>query len=191
MSPKIVAFSGSARKESVNQKLVSVAAKMAKQQGATVTLLNLADFPMPLFNEDLEASEGLPEHAQRFKDILIQHDAMLVACPEYNSSITPLLKNAIDWASRRQGDEPRLYAYQKKVVGLLAASPGALGGLRGLVTVRSLFGNIGCTVIPEQFALGQAGEAFDEGGMLVAEAQVQQVQKVVSSLVETAARLSE
>ena len=98
--PKILAFSGSARKSSFNQKLVTIAAEGANAAGADITLINLADYPMPMFDEDLEASEGMPAAARAFKQLLIDHDGLLIASPEYNSAFSPLLKNAIDWATR-------------------------------------------------------------------------------------------
>ena len=110
--PKILAFSGSARKDSYNQKLVKIAASGAEKAGAEVAVINLADFAMPIFNQDLEAAEGMPEKARQFKQLLIEHDGFLIASPEYNSAFSPLLKNAIDWASRRVGGEPPLVAYK-------------------------------------------------------------------------------
>jgi len=167
---KILAFAGSARKESFNKKLVNIAAVGAKEAGAEVTVIDLADFDMPLFNQDLEADKGLPDNAQKFKRLLIEHDGFLIASPEYNSAFSPLLKNAIDWASRAQSDdEPSLIAYRGKYAAVMAASPGGLGGMRGLVFLRMLLGNIGVTVIPEQQAISQALNAFDESGNLIDE----------------------
>ena len=162
----IVAFSGSARSGSFNQKLVQIAAKGAEAAGATVRVLNLADFPMPIFNEDLEAVSGMPPEARAFKEELIAADGFLIASPEYNSSISPLLKNAIDWASRREGDEAPLLAYRGKAATLMACSPGGLGGLRGLVILRSLLCNIGMIVLPDQRAVGRAHETFADDGTL-------------------------
>jgi len=164
--PKILAFSGSARKNSFNQRLVKIAAQGAEQAGAEVTVVNLADFPMPIFNQDDEAERGLPEAARAFKQLLIAHDGFLIASPEYNSAFSPLLKNAIDWASRREGEETPLLAYRGKVAAIMAASPGALGGLRGLVFLRLLLSNIGVTVLPEQQAIVQADKALHPDGYL-------------------------
>ena len=163
---KILAFSGSARKNSYNQKLVNIAAHGAQAAGAEVTTINLADFEMPLFNQDLELVEGMPKPARAFKELLIGHDGFLIASPEYNSAFSPLLKNAIDWASRREGDEQPLLAYRGKVAAVMAASPGALGGLRGLVFLRMLLANIGVTVLPNQQAVPQATAAFDTADQL-------------------------
>lgn len=163
---KILAFSGSARKNSFNQKLVKVAAHGAQTSGAEVTIINLSDFEMPIFNQDLELAEGMPKQARAFKELLIGHDGFLIASPEYNSAFSPLLKNAIDWASRREGDEQPLLAYRGKVAAVMAASPGALGGLRGLVFLRMLLANIGVTVLPNQQAVPQAAAAFDTADQL-------------------------
>lgn len=186
---RVLAFSGSNRGASFNDRLVGVAADAAEGAGAAVTRLRLADLPIPLFSEDLEAESGMPENARVFKQHLIDHHAFLISCPEYNSSITPALKNALDWASRRQGEEASMIAYRGKVAGLLAASPGALGGLRGLVTVRSILSNIGVHVIPEQVAVSSAFEAFAEDGTLRDEGSARRVAGVVTSLVRTARAL--
>lgn len=186
---KILCFAGSTRNQSVNKKLVKVAMQAAQDAGAEVTYIDLKDLPMPLYDGDLEAEQGLPDNAKKFKELLKSHDAMLISCPEYNSSITPVLKNAIDWASRPQEGEKPLVCFTGKVAGLLAASPGALGGLRGLVAVRSLLGNIGVTVIPDQVAVPQAMQAFDDNGNLVDEKQKASVQKVGAKVAEVAAKL--
>lgn len=165
--PKILAFSGSARKSSFNQKLVAVAAEGARNAGADVTLINLADYPMPIFNEDLEASEGMPAAAKEFKQLLIDHDGFLIASPEYNSAFSPLLKNAIDWASRPFGpDIQSVPPFEGKYAAIMAASPGGLGGLRGLVFLRLLLSNIAVTVLPGQHAVPQAYKVFNEDDSL-------------------------
>ncbi len=162
-APRILAFSGSARRESWNQRLVEVAASHAREAGATVDELNLGDLNLPLFNEDLESESGAPEGATRLKQLMFDHEAFLIACPEYNSSITPLLKNAIDWASRPAAGETPLQAFRGKVCGLMSASQGALGGLRGLVHVRAILGNIGVIVLPEQVAVGAVHNLLPPG----------------------------
>lgn len=162
---KLLILSGSARDGSFNTALAQLAAAHARGQGVDVDLVASDDLRLPLFDQDLESREGLPEKAKSLKQRFIAALAIIFACPEYNSSITPLLKNAIDWVSRSESDdEPSLLAYRGKVAGLLAASPGALGGLRGLVHVRSILGNIGVLVVPTQLAVPQAHEAFDEHG---------------------------
>ena len=163
---KILAFAGSLRRESYNKKLVRVAAAGARAAGAEVTDLDLRDLPLPIFDEDLEASDGLPPNGRRLKDLMLAHHGFLISAAEYNSSITAVLKNAIDWASRPVAGEPALACFVGKVASLMAASPGALGGLRGLVTVRSILGNIGVIVMPNQIALPKAHEAFNPDGLL-------------------------
>lgn len=186
--PKILAFAGSARKESFNKRLVQTAAKMAEQLGAEVTLIDLADYPLPLFNQDVEA-EGTPENAFRLKELFLAHDALLISAPEYNSSITPLLKNTIDWVSRPVEGQPSLAAYRGKTAGLLSASPGALGGMRGLVHLRDILGNIGVLVVPSEASISQANKAFNDSGELTDEKQRDRVEGVVRMLVETTAKL--
>ncbi len=165
-APTILAFAGSTRVGSYNKQLARAAAASAKAAGADVTLIDLRDFPLPLFDADLEAAEALPPHARRLKALFLAHQGFLIASPEYNSSITGVLKNTIDWVSRPSGNEPELAAFTGKVAGLLSASPGALGGLRGLVTLRSILGNIGVLVLPEQVAVPKAHEAFQPDGTL-------------------------
>lgn len=167
---KILAFAGNARKDSFNKMLVAIAAQGAESAGASVTLIDLADYDMPLFNQDLEAESGMPENAKRFKQLLVEHDGILVSSPEYNGAFSSLLKNALDWASRTESDdEPPLKAYRGKFAAIMAASPGGLGGLRGLVMVRMLLNNLGVTVIPEQQAIGQAFKLFDGNGAMTDE----------------------
>ena len=188
---KILAFAGSARKESWNKALVKVAAEGAAEAGADVTIVDLADYPMPIFNQDLEASEGMPESAAKFKQLLVDHDGFLIASPEYNSAFSPLLKNAIDWASRSNSEgEPPLLAYKGKCAAIMACSPGGLGGIRGLVFLRMLLGNINVTVIPDQIAIPKAFEAFAPDGSLVDEGKQQSVQAIGAKLVEVTARLN-
>lgn len=164
---KILAFAGSSRKGSINKKIVAIAANAAEKHGAKVTLIDLADFPMPLYNQDLENEHGMPERAHDFKQLLIEHDGFLIASPEYNSAFSPLLKNVIDWASRTETEnELPLLAYKGKYASIMAASPGALGGIRGLVFLRMLLANIGITVLPGQQAIPHAFKAITKDGTL-------------------------
>jgi len=188
--PKILAFAGSSRKESFNKKLVRIAAAGAESAGAEVSIIDLLDFPMPLFNQDLEAAEGMPDQARAFKQQLMAHDGLLIASPEYNSAFSPLLKNVIDWASRAESDdEPSLVAYRGKVAAIMSASPGGFGGMRGLVFLRMLLGNIGVTVLPEQLAIPQAFKAFAEDGSLIDEKQQAGVFNLGVKLAQTVERL--
>jgi chromate reductase len=187
--PRILAFAGSTRTKSFNKQLVSVAADLARQHGADVTLIDLRNFSMPLYDGDLEESEGVPENATKLYELLKVHDALLLSSPEYNSSISAVLKNAIDWVSRPRDGESPLAAFSGKVAGLLSASPGQLGGLRGLIHVRAILGNIGVLVIPAQVAVGTAHEAFSEKGKLNDDKLSARVAAMVTSLVSTTARL--
>lgn len=166
-APKILAFAGSTREGSFNKKLVNVAAWGARDAGAEVTVIDLRDFPMPLYDGDLEASEGLPEPARRLKALFMDHEGLLISSPEYNGGMSAVLKNAIDWVSRTEGDEGGLAAYRDKIAGIMGTSPGRLGGLRGLPHLRQILSGLGVLVIPQQHALGGAGQAFGEDGMLV------------------------
>ncbi len=188
---KILAFAGSARKDSFNKKLVRIAAAGATTAGGEVTLIDLKEFPMPLFDQDLEQESGVPEHAVRLKQLFVEHDGLLISAPEYNSSITALLKNSIDWVSRPgpAGDEPPLVAFRGKTAALLSASPGGLGGLRGLVHVRSILANIGVLVLPDQVAISKAFEAFADDGQLIDERKQTQVEKLGAELVRVTALL--
>lgn len=188
--PKILALSGSAREGSFNQSLVMNAARAAEDAGADVNLINLRDFPMPIMNQDLEREQGQPEHGTRLKALFVEHDGFLIASPEHNSSIPSLLKNAIDWVSRRVGDEPPLVAYKGKTAALFSASPGKLGGLRGLVHIRAILTNLGVLVLPEQHAVGGAAAAFGDDGQLANDSDVARVGSIVQRLVETTSKLA-
>lgn len=190
-SPRLIVFAGSTRRESWNRKLAAAAAGMAREAGAEVTPLELADYPMPIMDEDLEAAEGLPANALKLKDLFKAHDGFLVSCPEYNGSITPLLKNTIDWLSRPREGEAQLACFGGKVAGLFGASPGGLGGLRGLVHVRAILSGIGTHVVPAQFALGGAQEAFNPDGSMADPAKAKAVRAVVDATVRTATRLKD
>jgi len=164
--PKILAFAGSTRVDSFNKKVVKIAAAGARAAGADVTLLDLRDLPMPLYDGDLEAKEGIPPNAKKFKEYLLVHQGLLISAPEYNSGISGVLKNAIDWASRSAPGEAPLACFVGKVAALMSASPGGLGGLRSLVQVRSILSNIHVLVLPEQVAVPRAHEAFNPDGTL-------------------------
>jgi len=189
---KLLLISGSARRGSFNGMLAAAAARLAASQGVETDLVAPADLRLPLYDGDLEEEEGLPASVVALKARFIAADAILFACPEYNSSITPLLKNLIDWVSRAgSDDEAPLTAYKGKVAGLVAASPGALGGMRGLVTVRSILGNIGVIVVPTQFALSKAHEAFDAEGNLVNDRAGKSLEAVVLEVIRVAKALAE
>ena len=187
--PKILAFAGSSRRDSFNKKLVKIAAEGARLAGAEVTYVDFKDLSMPLFDEDLEAEQGIPENVKTFKALMKAHQGLLIACPEYNSSITPLLKNAIDWATRPEPGEPGLICFRDKVAVIMSTSPGALGGLRGLVHVRAILGNIGVLVLPNQKGIAKAHEAFDENGQLKDEQQQEEIHQLGNKLATVVAKL--
>lgn len=182
---KILAFAGSTRTGSYNKQLIKIAADDARAAGAMVTLIDLRDLPLPLFDEDLESADGLPENAKKLKKLFREHDGLLISSPEYNSSITGILKNAIDWVSRPEtDDEPGLVCFKGKIAALLSASPGGLGGLRGLVHLRAILGNIGAVVLPDQISISSAHEAFNESGQLKDERKAKQVASLARGLKE-------
>ena len=188
---KILIFAGSTRQDSYNRKLAKVAASIAEQQGAQPSLLELSDYDIPLYNADLEA-RGTPADVLRLKQVLHAHPAWIISAPEYNGSYPALLKNAIDWASRPVAGDPAWAVGTKpfagKVVGLLAASPGALGGVRGLSHLAPLLMQLQAWVAPKQFALAKAHEAFDPNGALATEAHRVAVHGVVEQVLWAARR---
>ena len=182
---RILAFAGSARKDSINKQLVRLGASKAEALGARVTLIDLNDYPMPLYHGDLEDAEGVPGNARKLRTLMLEHDGLLIACPEYNSSITPLLKNTIDWCSRPDGDTPGGIAYKGKVAALIATSAGALGGLRGLDLAREILSNIGVHVVPMQAAVGHFNTAFNAEGGLTDDRTGKFFESVIELLVRT------
>ena len=187
--PKILAFAGSLRTESFNKKLIKIAVAAARAAGAEVTLIDLRDHPLPIYDGELEEREGLPANAKALKDIFRAHDGLMLACPEYNSSITAVLKNTVDWVSRPVAGQPSLVEFTDKVAVLMSASPGALGGLRGLVHVRAILGNIGVLVLPDQLAISKAHEAFNADGSLKDAKQQAGIEGLGKKLAATLAKL--
>lgn len=188
---KLLVLSGSARHDSYNLKLAALAAAHAESRGVEVDLVPADAMRLPIFDQDHEAREGLPPEAKALKDRFLAADALVFACPEYNSSITPLLKNAIDWVSRSESDdEPSLAAYRGKVAGLLSASPGGFGGMRGLVHVRAILGNIGVLVVPTQLSVPKAYEAFDGDGQLTDTGKRKSLASVVDEVIRVTQALA-
>lgn len=190
-STKILAFAGSTRQESFHKKLVKIAAQGVTQAGAEVTFIDLRDYPMPIYDQDLEEKEGLPESVLALKQLFKSHHGLLIASPEYNSSITGLLKNTIDWVSRSEPDEPplALSCFRGKVAAIMSISPGGIGGLRGLVHLRAILQNIGVMVLPDQKTIPNAFQQFDDEGQLKDEKQQQSVQTLGKKLAELAMKL--
>lgn len=163
MSTQLLAFSGSLRADSLNTQLAFLAADLAESKGAVVTRLKLQDLNLPMFDEDSEAATGLPAGVKQLKALMRAHDGFLIATPEYNGFMSGALKNAIDWASRPEEGHPPLDCFRGKVAGIMAASPGSLGGIRGLPMLRLLLSNIGMNVVGAQYGLSHASDALSEG----------------------------
>lgn len=187
MPLKLLAISGSARENSLNARLLAAAVNSARTLGAEVTVLDLRALALPIYDGDLEERSGLPTGCLALKQALSEHAALLVASPEYNGFFSPLLKNALDWASRPQPGKTSPFVGQ--VAALLAAAPGGLGGMRGLPALRQLLSNLGVLVTPGQMSLPNAGEAFEASGNLANAAQQQMLEKVVGDLLLTAQAL--
>ena len=189
---KLLVFAGSTRQQSFNRRLARIAAGMGRDAGAEVTLLELSDLDIPMYNADLEA-RGTPPDVMRLKEILDAHPAWIICSPEYNGSYTGLLKNTIDWASSPVAGHPVwtdvTRPFAGKVVGVLSASNGALGGLRSQSHLAPLLVNLGCWLAPRNYALARAASAFDADGDLADEAQRQQVRAVVDQVLWAAQRL--
>ena len=189
----LLVFAGSTRKASFNRKLAFNAADMARASGAKVTHLELADLDIPMYDADLEA-KGTPADVLKLKQIMFEHSAWIICSPEYNGSYTALLKNTIDWVSSPIKGDPDwqdgFKSFTGKVVGVLSASPGALGGLRSQSHLVPLLMNSQCWVAPKAFALGHAGDAFDANDKLIKEFHVKQVQGVVDQVLFAASRLN-
>ena len=188
MSAKIICFAGSARKDSLNKKLAKAMAKLIENEAAEATFVDLNDYPMPLYHGDLEEADGLPESAAKLKQLFSEHDGFLIASPEYNGLFSPLLKNTVDWISRKGGSAE---AFHGKVAGIVSTSPGALGGLRGLIYVRAMLAGLGIHVIPQQVALPKGAEAIDDDFNVIAEPYNERLAGMAKALVETTTKLCE
>ena len=163
---RVLAFSGSARKDSFNAKLLALVARGASEAGAAVTQIQLRDFGLPLYDGDWEASNPFPPGAAQLRELLAEHDALLIACPEYNGGIAPLLKNTIDWMTRAPGAKADPGVFARRVAALCSAGAGGFGGARGLRWTRELLNNLGVTVLATQVAIPAAFKAFDASGAL-------------------------
>ena len=192
MHQQLLVFAGSTRQQSLNRKLAHATAAIAREAGARVTTLELSDFDIPMYNADLEA-QGTPADVLRLKQVLHDHPAWIICSPEYNGSYTALLKNTIDWASSPVQGHPDWQdgtrSFRGKVVGMLSASPGGLGGLRSQSHLAPLLINLECWLVPKAFALGAAGSAFDDSGALIQPAHRDRVRAVVDQVLWAATRL--
>ncbi|MCC3859803.1 NADPH-dependent FMN reductase [Pseudemcibacter aquimaris] len=186
---KILFFAGSAREKSTTKRLAITASEMAAEKGIDATFIDLKDYPMPIYDGDLEDEQGVPENAKKLKKLFVEHDGLFIVTPEYNGSLTPLFKNTIDWISRPDGEdigEP----YKGKVIGLAAASPGGMGGMRVLVPLRQLMGNLGSHIIPTQASINFIFNAFDDDGNLTDDNQRGLLSATLDELKSTAEALS-
>ncbi|WP_020180962.1 NAD(P)H-dependent oxidoreductase [Methylopila sp. M107] len=189
--PKIIVFAGSIRSGSVNEKLAAAAAASLSRAGAEVSHISLKDYPLPLYDGDLQSQSGIPEPAKRLVELFFEHQGAFVASPEYNASFTPLLKNTFDWMSRVNVDgRPPLPAFKDRVFALGAASGGAMGGYRGLTQLRSMMElGLGALVLPEMAAVGGAATAFADDGSLANAKTAEFLDAVVKKLVDAAERI--
>lgn len=183
-SIKLLAFSGSTRTGSLNTKLATAIANLAKELGADVTQLALSDYPAPLFDADWQADNSVPQSITDLAALMDQHDAVFIASPEYNSGVAPLLKNTIDWLSRLKP-----HPFKKPVFSLGAASPGTLGGVRGLASLRVTLVGLGAITMPEQLTVGGAGTAFNEDGSFANERSQGFAKAQLERLIDVAGKL--
>ena len=189
--PKILVLPGSTRPGSHNVKLAALAVKELATIDIDVTRVSLADYPLPLFDGELESEAGPPANAVKLKEMIMAHHGVFIASPEYSASVTPLLKNAIDWVSRvRARGEPTYAAFKGRVFAIASASPGRSGGMRALMALRQIL-ELGCgaLVLPEQVAIAQAEQAFDDRDNLADAAIADLLRAQLARLVDTAQRM--
>lgn len=185
---KLLFFAGSAREGSHNVKLAQLATHIAEANGIAATFADLGDYPMPIYDRDCELTDGIPDNARKLKALMQVHGGIFIAAPEYNASITPLLKNTLDWVSRiREESEPPLQVFKTRVFAIASASPGRFGGVRGLITLRQVLSvGLQALVLPEQVSIPNAGDAFDEKGHLKDKAQQDLLKIMVGKLARAA-----
>jgi chromate reductase len=185
MLPKILVFAGSNRTRAFSGQVADVATRTLAALGADVTRIALIDYPLPIMDQDLEAEKSIPENAMKLGRLFAAHDGILIASPEYNSSIPPLLKNTIDWVSRisRDGEKP-LKPYAGKIVALCSSSDGNFAGIRGLYHLRSVLMNVGTQIISEQCSVAHAHEAFAEDGSFHDARTTRGMERVCQSLID-------
>ena len=182
---KIVALSGSTRVGSLNKKLVKASIPFLEELGAEVQYIDLKEFELPIYDGDLESVQGIPPMVRKLKDVFISADGFLISTPEYNGYFSGVFKNAIDWLSRPVEGYPPFECFEHKTAGLLAASPGGMGGIRALLQVRQLLSGIKVLVVPDQFGLANAGKAFQDDLTFTESKTAENVKKVCASLVQT------
>jgi len=188
--PNLLVLSGSTRGGSYNGRLAALVAREMAVRDAEVRLLSLADYPMPLYDGDLEGARGVPEPTLKLADLMMASHGVFIASPEYNQSVTPLLKNTIDWLSRIRDDRYR-GLWTGRVFAIGAASPGHFAGIRSLMHLRLILENaLGARVLTQQVAVPNADKAFDERGNLGNDRAAAQLERVVGALIDEAARFS-
>jgi chromate reductase len=186
---RLLAFAGSLRAGSYNRKLVRTLEAGARAAGAEVTHLELRDYPLPIYDGDIEAA-GMPETVRRLQQVMREHDGLLISTPEYNGSMPALVKNTLDWISRPMADGTSgTTLFRGKVAGICSASPGALGGIRSLIVLRDALAKLGLWVAPSQVALGNADSAFDANDELIDAKRREAVQAVARETVRAAQAL--
>jgi chromate reductase, NAD(P)H dehydrogenase (quinone) len=187
---RLLFVAGSAREGSMNKRLATLGAHVAQAAGTAATFADLGDYPMPLYDGDLEAKDGVPDNARKLMALMQAHDGIFIASPEYNASFSPLLKNTLDWISRVKDDAGVSgQVFKSRVFAIGSASPGGFGGLRGLIQIRQVLElGLGALVLPEQIAVPRAMNAFDPEGQLVDTSTAAQFDAVVQRLA-TAARM--
>ncbi len=185
---QFLAFSGSNRKDSLNQKVVDCIVSALKENGRSVTETLLQ--AQPVYNGDDERNDGQPEETRRFRQLLSGHDAFVIGCPEYNGFMTPLLLNAIDWATRSPEAAPDLSCFAGKTVLIVSASPGPGGGMRSSTHLKTMLSGIGSVIFPGTFAVRSASNAFDEAGKLVDESVRQNAERVAERFAVFAEKLA-
>lgn len=191
MTIKILALCGSARRDSLNRKLLKVAARGAHDDGGEVTFISLADYQLPLYEGDFEMECGVPQRVRELQQLFAEHEALLIASPEHNGGYTASLKNAIDWISRpRESGEPGVLLFARKVAAVVSASPGPMGGLRSMLGMRGVLEKLGAIVIPQGFSLGAAHLAFTKDGDLADGKADAEVRSVGAGLVGVTRQLS-
>jgi chromate reductase, NAD(P)H dehydrogenase (quinone) len=187
---KILVIPGSLRTGSHNARLAAAAVYELAQAGAEVTRISLGDFPLPIYDGDLQTKSGVPKHAINLKRMMSVHHGVLIVTPEYNSSVPPLVKNAIDWVSRVQdAHETRGQVFRERVFAIAAASESRLGGTRCLAALRLILSACQAMVIPNQLALAFAGEAYDDMDRLKQPADIDALSALVRQLIDVSQRM--
>ncbi|WP_211198083.1 NADPH-dependent FMN reductase [Permianibacter fluminis] len=186
MTIKVLVFAGSARRDSLNKKLARLAAEAARKAGAEVTYIDLNDYPMPVYHGDDEAASGIPDNGKKLKALFKSHQALIIASPENNSSVSSLLKNTIDWLSRPDGSESGMVPFKDKTALLMGASPGPFGGVRGLNHLRDIVSRLGVLTWPDMMTVTNADTAFDDSGAFVDGKQQTRLEKLAAAMIQLA-----